>query len=107
MTADFNKDKPNEVQFTAVPNTPRPVCTGCPLSNPPIYRDSNTLPANDPQQLTEYTVGGIKKGTVKWSIAPNQITDFDISYVDHAYLPAAMGPIGKSGYRLHRFGENS
>lgn len=91
FTKDFNKDKLNVV--TPLLPTPRPTCVGCPLTEPPIYRDSNALPANDPQQLLEYTIGGIRKETV-YSIDPAQIVDFDISYVDHVYLPAAMGPVG-------------
>jgi hypothetical protein len=94
LLKDFNRDKLNEVQPNPL-NSPRPSCVGCPLTNPPIYRDPTALPSNDPMQLTEYTLAGLLKQKI-WSLNPVPETDFDISYVDHVYLPAAMGPIGAS-----------
>jgi len=49
--------------------------------------------------LTEYTLTGLDKGdktknpNPTWKLVP-KIVDYDISYVDHVYLPAAMGPVG-------------
>ena len=49
--------------------------------------------------MTEYTLTGLNKGDKKinpdptWKLVP-KIVDYDISYVDHVYLPAAMGPVG-------------
>jgi hypothetical protein len=95
LTADFTKDQANPVS----PLTSGPACAGCSVANPPIYKSEIALPANDPAQLTEYTLTGLDKGDKTknpdpmWKLVPG-IVDYDISYVDHVYLPAAMGPIG-------------
>jgi hypothetical protein len=96
LVADFTKDQANPVS----PKTPGPSCDGCKgVPNPPtIYKSATSLPANDPAQLTEYTLTGLDKGDKAknpdptWKLIP-KIVDYDISYVDHVYLPAAMGPV--------------
>ena len=98
LVADFTKDQANPVSPLTL--TPRPSCAGCSgVPNPPIYKSETALPPNDPAQLTEYTLTGLNKGDKKinpdptWKLVP-KIVDYDISYVDHVYLPAAMGPVG-------------
>lgn len=95
LVADFAKDQANPVS----PLTPGPSCTGCSgVPSPPIWKSETALPANDPAQLTEYTLTGLDKGDKTkepdpmWKLVPS-IVDYDISYVDHVYLPAAMGPV--------------
>ena len=51
------------------------------------------FPPNDPYQLTEYTLADVIKGNNNWNLNIANV-DYDISYVDEAYLPVAMGPLG-------------
>jgi hypothetical protein len=95
LVADFTKDQANPVSPLTL--TPRPSCVGCSgVPNPPIYKSETALPPNDPAQLTEYTLTGLDKGNKKINPDPTwqlilKIVDYDISYVDHVYLPGAMG----------------
>jgi hypothetical protein len=82
------------------PATPLPTCDAtnpnpCALK---FFSDTTDLPKNDPAQLLEYTLGARVQQVVK-----NQNTDptntldlrnvdFDVSYVNVAFAPAAMGP---------------
>lgn len=45
-----------------------------------------------PEQLTEYTFAGIDPTTNPYGFSTQDV-DYDISYVDHVYLPVAMEPI--------------
>jgi hypothetical protein len=95
------KDAPGEItSFPDVAVLPR--CPDCQrklkIYNPP---DSADLPKNDPQQLLEFTLGArIDLEPVKNPATdpPNGLdlknVDFDVSYVNIAYGPAAMGPFG-------------
>jgi hypothetical protein len=77
-----------------------PTCTGnCQPSQPlQFFSDDSDLPKADPSQLLEYTLGARVALTVKNPATdpPNALdlanVDFDVSYVNVAYLPAAMGP---------------
>ena len=74
--------------------TPGPACTaGCNELHRPIYKSMTTFKSNYPYQLTEYTLADIIKGSNNWDLDIANV-DYDISYVDHAYLPVAMGPVG-------------
>ena len=64
-----------------------------------FFSDTTDLPKNDPAQLLEYTLGA----RVQLIVAENPSTDptntldlrnvdFDVSYVNLAFAPAAMGP---------------
>jgi hypothetical protein len=64
-----------------------------------IYSDDSDLPKNDPSQLIEFTLGArIDLGKVNNpdTDPPNALdlanVDFDVSYVNLAFAPAAMGP---------------
>jgi len=90
IKTDYDKDKKNPT--TPIAGAALVICTkGC--NEPPaIYhsaKDEGDLPANDPTQLTEYTMGGIDEGTdpITFKVDP---VDYDISYVDQVYLPVAM-----------------
>jgi hypothetical protein len=93
LTQDLAEDQANRV----TPLTVGPSCAGCPHLHPRIFKSPTALAANDPAQLTEYTLADVIKGIMPpsptWSLDLKNV-DYDISYVDHVYLPAAMGPIG-------------
>ena len=61
-----------------------------------VYFGRGALPDDSPNQLTEYTFAGAPleengHGLRTWAI---QDVDWDVSYVDSAYLPIAMGVLG-------------
>ncbi len=59
-----------------------------------IYSNTVGLPLSDPYQLAEYTFGGIgDPHSISWS--PEDV-DYDLSYVDHVYLPVALEPYNNS-----------
>src|SRR5262249_14498744 len=68
-----------------------PTCPNCqqPLE---IFKDTGgELPSNDPNQLTEYTLAAINRAKDPYQLDVKNV-DYDVSYVDNAYLPAAMEP---------------
>jgi hypothetical protein len=76
---------------TAVAGATVPVCPECqqPLE---IFEDTGgELPSNDPFQLTEYTLGAINLTKDPYQLDVHNV-DYDVSYVDNAYLPVAMEP---------------
>lgn len=82
-----------EGQKLIVPITGAVVPT-CPLCNGPleIFEDTDgELPSNDPAQITEYTLGAINLTKDPYELDTRNV-DYDVSYVDNAYLPAAMEP---------------
>lgn len=58
-----------------------------------IYVDPNGLENNEPSQLIEYTLGALNHDKNPITLNDHNV-DYDVSYVDTAYLPAAMGPVG-------------
>jgi hypothetical protein len=98
------------VDRNMVKNTVLPTCVGVQskptqsVPTPPpaptcqaltIYSDTADLPKNDPSQLLEYTLGAMNKPPPPSMIAfalDTRNVDFDVSYVNLAFLPAAMGP---------------
>jgi hypothetical protein len=102
LTADYTgTNKPNrakQVEVTSwVSGTTIPALTSCipgPCQSLKIFRDPAGLTNNEPTQLTEYTLGALQQ-----NVPPNlpygvdyHNVDYDVSYVDAAYLPAAMEP---------------
>jgi hypothetical protein len=97
------KDRPGRIPLASLPDVAvRPRCPDCVgrlnIYNPP---DNADLPKNDPHQLLEFTLGArIDLEPVKNPATdpPNGLdlknVDFDVSYVNVAYGPAAMGPFG-------------
>jgi hypothetical protein len=74
--------------------TPCPACTaGCNELHRPVYKSMTSFASNYPYQLTEYTLADVIKGPNNWDLNIANV-DYDISYVDDAYLPVAMGPVG-------------
>ena len=96
--------------FASAPQVVRPTCVGrtskaCPTCPAPLceplvfYSDTDNLPNRDPNQLVEYTLGArqdLEPVANPNTDPPNaldvQNVDFDVSYVNHAALPATMGP---------------
>ena len=83
----------NEVTPT---NNP-PTCSGCNLH---FFKAPASIPNNDPQQLTEYTLGAqpinpdhLKPGQPARLWVPDNV-DYDVSYVNYVYMPAVMEPFG-------------
>ncbi|STX29700.1 Thaumatin domain-containing protein [Legionella beliardensis] len=90
----YNADRQNPV----TPLTPALFCeigSAC-LGPLPTYASTTGLPLNSPSQLTEYTFANVVTGlSVPYPIDRNYV-DYDISYVDHTYLPVAMESYGNS-----------
>ncbi len=99
--------RPAQHEVTPIAAAELPQCTGCQVALK-FYSDDADLPKNDPSQLLEYTLGARIALPVKNQNTdpPNTLdlrnVDFDVSYVNIAYLPAAMGPVRKRPSRLCR-----
>ncbi len=101
LTADFTGTNParaKQVKVTSwVSGTTLPALTSCtpgPCQALQIFKDPAGLTNNEPTQLTEYTLGALN-----FNVTPDQPygldfhnVDYDVSYVDATYLPAAMEP---------------
>jgi len=94
LQEDFAADADNQVKSFA-DGAVRPSCPDCqPLK---VYAVDADLPKNDPSQLLEFTLGArVDRGKVPDDEPPNDLdlrnVDFDVSYVNVVYGPAAMGP---------------
>jgi hypothetical protein len=75
------------------PITPGPSCMENSCQPLRIYGSTIGLTDQARSQLTEYTFGSVIKGPSNYSIDDTNV-DYDISYVDHVYLPVAMEPTG-------------
>ncbi len=78
----------------ASPSAPPPPSTPCLL---PFVSDTDgTMPKNGPSQLFEATLGARQAQPVVNDSPPNTLdetnADFDVSYVNVAYIAGAMGP---------------
>lgn len=83
--------RPSQKPLNPVAAAAVPTCPACqqPLE---IFEDTGgELPANDPFQITEYTLGAIDLTKDPYTLDVKNV-DYDLSYVDNAYLPAAMEP---------------
>jgi len=89
LTALYTK-RPSQTKVTPITTTVVPTCPACqPLT---IFKDTGgVFKNNEPDQLTEYTLGAINQKKDPVELNTNNV-DFDVSYVDTAYLPAAMAP---------------
>jgi hypothetical protein len=101
LTDDLTNRPGQQPVKEIAPGAILPTCTGNCQASQPLQFFSDTggdLPKNDPSQLIEYTLGARVQLMVN---NPNkdptnaldlQNVDFDVSYVNVAYAPAAMGP---------------
>jgi hypothetical protein len=83
---DFAKFTCNPIAGAALPT-----CSGCsqPLQ---IFKDPAGLGNNEPSQLTEYTLGAVNQKTDPFGLDVHNV-DYDVSYVDTAFMPVAMEPV--------------
>ena len=107
---NVNGVRPNQKTLTAATSgfNSFPTCTYTPKSGAAkpcgldFFSDEANLPISGPGQLFEATLGARTIHTVAQGSndPPNtldtQNADFDVSYVDVAYLTGAMGPFGNS-----------
>jgi hypothetical protein len=90
LVTDYDNDK----KHPASPLTPGPTCPDCQQQPIKIFKSPVALPDNDPDQLTEYTLdAAITADGAPYKLV-HHLVDYDISYVDHVYLPVAMEPRG-------------
>lgn len=90
LTKIYN-DRPGQTAVNPVATAEVPTCPECqPLK---FFKDLNGLKHNEPSQLTEYTLGAINQNKNPMELNDHNV-DFDVSYVDDAYLPVAMEPYG-------------
>lgn len=82
----------DQKKITPLKGADLPECVkGCSDSTPQIYHDPAGLEHNMPLQLTEYTLGAVNDKKDPMTINPFNV-DYDVSYVDTAFLPVAMEP---------------
>jgi hypothetical protein len=83
-------NRPSQTAVTPIASAALPRCADCqPLT---IFKDTGGgFKNNEPSQLIEYTLGAINQNKDPVELNPNNV-DFDVSYVDTAFLPAAMVP---------------
>jgi hypothetical protein len=80
-------DKDQAPVANIAPGATRPACVeGCP-SALELFASKAGIKNNEPEQLTEYTIGS--DNITQLNV--HQV-DYDVSYVDTAYLPVAMEP---------------
>lgn len=83
--------RPDQVKVRPIAAAVLPTCDSCqPFT---IFRDPSGFKHNEPSQLTEYTLGAINQAKDPYELNDHNV-DFDVSYVDDAYLPAVMEPHG-------------
>lgn len=91
-------NRPDEHPVTQV-YSDLPSCAGTACQPLQFFSDDSDLPKNDPSQLVEYTLGARIALPVSNpdTDPPNALdlrnVDFDVSYVNLAFAPAAMGPV--------------
>ena len=105
------KARPDQKKLLSAASNPTwPTCVdqnnvACPLGLMAFFTDDKgTLPKYGPSQLVEATLGATQVQTVVNDSLPISLNvtqaDFDVSYVNVAYIAAAMGPYknNQSGY---------
>jgi hypothetical protein len=94
LTANYTRNRAAPTK-QPIAGSPTPTVACAPAACDPLYvlSDPAGLKDNEPSQLTEYTLGALKLNKDPVELVTNNI-DIDVSYVDTAYLPAAMEPYG-------------
>lgn len=97
LRANYNRNYPARVRPLGGTTAPQLSCsfTPCDPADMRIFKDSSGLKNNEPTQLTEYTLGALDRTKDPFRLNAHNV-DFDVSYVDTAYLPAAMEPVNNS-----------
>jgi hypothetical protein len=100
LIADFNGTNParaKQVQVTPIEGSALPVLSNCTpglCQTLTIFKDPAGLTNNEPSQLTEYTLGALNfnvSASAPYGLDLHNV-DYDVSYVDATYMPAAMEP---------------
>jgi hypothetical protein len=100
LTADYTGTNParkNQKPVTPLATAAIPSLTQCtppPCQALTIFTDPAGLGNNEPTQLTEYTLGALHfnvTASEPYGLDLHNV-DYDVSYVDATYLPAAMEP---------------
>jgi len=90
LVADYT-GRPSQRVLTPAAGAAVPTCATC-QQPPEIFEDTGgELPSNDPVQIIEYTLGAIDLTKDPYTLDVKNV-DYDVSYVDNVYLPAAMEP---------------
>jgi len=93
------ENRPSQVKVKIDPSigAALPTCIRCEQQLEPtglqIYKDQHGLANNNPSQLLEYTLGAIDETAQPYIELNDHNVDYDVSYVNTAYLPAAMGAV--------------
>jgi hypothetical protein len=88
---DAYSNRPSQTLVAPVAGAVVPTCATC-QRDPEIFSDSDgELPSNDPAQIIEYTLGAIDLTQDPYKLDVKNV-DYDVSYVDNAFLPAAIEP---------------
>jgi hypothetical protein len=107
LTAVYNDRTTQKVVVPVTTGTA--VTPNCPVSAPcqipQFFSDSAGLSTSLPSQLLEYTLGARNPGCTTGPSCPLWVldagdVDFDISYVDATFLPAAMEPFDNPGNQV-------
>ncbi len=85
------KNRDGQVEVFPIKGSEVPICPKCQPFK--IFKDPAGLKHNEPSQLTEYTLGALNLNKDPIELNDHNV-DFDVSYVDDAYLPIAMEPFG-------------
>ncbi len=102
LTALYTQ-RPTQTVVSPILNTQIPTCQGC-TGNLIMFKDTGGgFKNNEPSQLTEYTLGAINQSKDPVELNTNNV-DFDVSYVDTAYLPVAMTPYNTTLPRIAQVG---
>ncbi|WP_424361074.1 hypothetical protein [Methylocystis parvus] len=99
LTANYNRNLAAQTK-QPIKGSPQPVMTCADANKAPIacddlkiVSDPAGLKDNEPSQLTEYTLGALKQNKDPVELVTTNI-DVDVSYVDTAFMPAAIEPYG-------------
>lgn len=95
-----------EVDATRLPSgAVVPVCSNCQQPVKMFKDTQGGFKNNAPSQLTEYTLGAINQDNDPPTLGTFfGAVDIDVSYVDTAYLPAAMAPFNPKAPDLNQVG---
>jgi hypothetical protein len=94
--------KGGECQTSLATGPGFPTCVGCAADGLQFFSDTASIGKSDPSQLIEFNLGALQ--LIAGRSVPNALdtsnVDFDVSYVNVAFGPAAMAPFqnDQSGY---------
>jgi len=102
LTAAYSSRPGQKPIPTPVAGTPVPRCyasfadsCGADDQDLEFFVDPAGFGHDEPAQLIEYTLGALKQNKDPIELVTNNV-DYDVSYADTAYLPAAMEPVNNS-----------